>query len=436
MSRLQDLGSQVAAHQDAQRRKVATGAWARERFVNAAVETRAGAGGRRVKVALLAGLAVAAGLIPLLYLARPGKPLTFTVAECSAESCAGGTVNAVGGQTLLRFSDGTRFDLEPATSARVLETNAHGARVAVDSGRARIAVPPGRGGQWSVEAGPYRVLITGTRLDVAWRAGDEQITVSLLEGQVRVSGGNLPAEVAVRAGQTLTASMRGDRWRMDTAAATEPAPSSAPAPPAAPAALETPPSAGSPARAPVAAAAAPRTSAAPPQAGPTRPARAATTPPLAPQWRQLAAAGDFRAAVQEADAEGFDLLCQRASARDLLALSEAARFAGQPARAKAALLSLRRRFSGRPEAAVAGFVLGRLAFDDEHDYRAAGRWFQGYLEANSAGPLSREAAGRLVEALVKAGDRAAARAAARAYLDRFPGGPHAPLAGQVIEAAP
>jgi ferric-dicitrate binding protein FerR (iron transport regulator) len=411
VSRLEDLGSHVAEHQDAQRRKVATGAWSRERFVNAAAalplasasETRAGAGGRR-KVALFAGLAAAAGLIPLLYLARPGKPLTFTVGECSAEACAGGTVSAVGGQSLpLQFSDGTRFDLEPAASARVLETNAHGARVAVDRGRARIAVPPGRGGRWSVEAGPYRVLITGTRLDVAWRANDEQLTVSLHEGQVRVSGGNLPAEVAVRAGQTLTASMRGDRWRMDTTAATEEsAPPSAPVPPSAPAAVETPPSAGSPARAPVAAAAAPRTTAALPHAAPARSAPAAPTsaPAPAPQWRQLAARGDFQAAVQQADAEGFDLLCQRASARDLLALSEAARFAGQPARAKAALLSLRRRFSGRPEAAVAGFVLGRLAFDDEHDYRAAGRWFRGYLDGNSTGPLSREAAGRRVEALV------------------------------------
>jgi hypothetical protein len=58
----------------------------------------------------------------------------------------------------------------------------------------------------------------------------------------------------------------------------------------------------------------------------------------------------------------------------------------------------------------------------------AARWFEVYLRERPRGDLAREAAGRLIEARLGARDRPAARAAARAYLARYPDGPHAALA--------
>jgi TolA-binding protein len=155
-----------------------------------------------------------------------------------------------------------------------------------------------------------------------------------------------------------------------------------------------------------------------------------------PEWRQLAAAGRFQEAMQRAATDGFSGLCNSAPAADLLTLSEVARFARQSARAKEALLALRRRFHERPEASIAAFVLGRLAFDEDRDYPAAALWFKRYLDTSTEAPLSREAAGRLVEALAKARDHAAARTAARDYLDRYPDGPHAHFAAQVLNPGP
>ena len=116
----------------------------------------------------------------------------------------------------------------------------------------------------------------------------------------------------------------------------------------------------------------------------------------------------------------------------MLGLGDTARLAGDSARAKQAYLAVRRRHPGSGAASVAALALGRIAFDHDASFAAAARWFETYLAEQPDGSLAREAAGRLVEAREREGDRVAAGAAARHYLSRWPDGPHAEKARSLL----
>jgi outer membrane protein assembly factor BamD (BamD/ComL family) len=60
-------------------------------------------------------------------------------------------------------------------------------------------------------------------------------------------------------------------------------------------------------------------------------------------------------------------------------------------------------------------------------------WFKIYMDERPGGALSREAEGRIVEALQRSGNRLGAREAAKRYLARYPDGPHAELARSLSE---
>ncbi len=132
------------------------------------------------------------------------------------------------------------------------------------------------------------------------------------------------------------------------------------------------------------------------------------------------------------DENAWARVLRGASASDLMALANAARLAGDPGHASAALLVLRRRFPNHDGAKLAAFTLGRLAFDHSHAYSEAATWFARYLQEAPKGELAREAAGRLIEAHRLADHHASAQGAARKYLIEYPSGPHAELARQEI----
>ncbi|MEM9194301.1 MAG: tetratricopeptide repeat protein, partial [Myxococcota bacterium] len=112
----------------------------------------------------------------------------------------------------------------------------------------------------------------------------------------------------------------------------------------------------------------------------------------------------------------------------ILRLGDAARLARRVDLAERAYRTVRERHGGGALAARAAFALGRLAFDVEGDAAAAARWFSAYLAEAPGGALARDAQGRLMEAQYRAGNATAAREAARTYLERYPNGPHRPLA--------
>ena len=152
-------------------------------------------------------------------------------------------------------------------------------------------------------------------------------------------------------------------------------------------------------------------------------------------WKSLAEQGKYREAVALAEDIGFDVIVARSSASNLMALADVFRRAGNMSRAEQAYRAVRTRFPGTSHASSAAFVLGRMAFEKKKAYAQAARWFEACLQDRKAGGFTREALGRLIEALQRSGDRAKAEKTAREYLDRYPKGPHASLARTLAHEA-
>jgi len=302
-----------------------------------------------------------------------------------------------GGVTPVSFSEGSTLMVQEGGRIRVLSIEKGGARVLVEDGVVDASITPRRSekARWRFEVGPYQVTVKGTKFRMAFRASERSLRVATQEGRVSVSGGCLDAPRAVGAGESLDASCP---------------PREAPAP-------DGPP----PQLAPVVA---------PPLAAPSPVTRAKVTRP--DRWRELLAAGQLQEGLRAAEQANFGQVCQLATAKELLALSDAGRFFGRSRRAVAALGALRRRFPGSSEAGTAAFTLGRIVFEKEHAYAQAANWFETYLKEQPSGPLMGDAFGRLMEARLKSGDGAGARTSAEQYLRRFPEGPYSSEARGIL----
>lgn len=357
----------------------------------------------RATLAWAAPVAVAAVLL-VAVLAWP-RTLRFTVAGFAA--APGAYVAAGSAPSTIRFSDGTEFDVQPATHGRVTTVDRHGARLVLERGVAIARVHHLPDAEWHVAAGPFDVHVVGTKFQVSWDPEREVFRLDLHEGAVVVSGGLLDRGRSVGSGQTLLVSVREGRTdlvpttTLASASPSVPASSSPSAAASASAAIEIDPILSFPSS----------TSAAPPP----RP------------WQPLATAGKYAAALEQAKQLGFANECAHDSARDVLLLGDVARLAGDGEHASDAYRAVRKRFPKSGPAAAAAFALGRLAFDRAHAYSEAATWFETSLHEGGGG-FAREAAGRLIEAKKAAGDLAGAKTAARNYLDKYPDGPHATLA--------
>jgi hypothetical protein len=388
----------------------APGAWhalsrARERD-----RARAAEWPRRWAVPAIA--AAALGLALGGVLARRPRPLTYVVSGGRVEA-NGFVVGEAVAPTELRFSDGTRVRLASGARMLVAAPGPHGVHLRVEEGQAHFEVTHRPGADWSVEVGPYRVQVTGTVFDVRWSAGDEAI-VALRVGSVRVTGPHLAAPLTLAAGQRLvtrlaTSEVRLERGALDEERASAVAPAAARAgPPVDEARPEH--------EAPAPAADRPPSR----LARPARPAAAPAT--LAPiGWSERVARGDGAAVLAAARARGVEHVFSSVDASALVALADAARYAGDPRLSARALVELRRRFPGSAEARAAAFQLGRMA-DDDGDAHAALDWYRRYSGETPRGPFAAEAFGREMLDIERLSGRAAATPLARQYLERFPEG--------------
>jgi transmembrane sensor len=414
MTSLDRLGKKVAEEEDAILERQDRLPAIRQRLFSSGQVPRAPR--RESRRWILGGAFALAASLVLVFALQGSRPLTFVVGTADARGALGAWIAAPEvGELPVRFSDGTLLLLDRGSRARVTSTDTSGANITVERGHARADFVPRQHGQWRVDVGPFQVLVTGTRFDVEWDPGQEHFALALHEGLVTVSGPVIGEGRKVHAGETIQAFCKEKRVEIsdDAAPATTPpgaeravAPGAGPVAPVPP--LETGPD-------PVAAG-----------EGPPSPANAHEG------WRELAAAGKYRKALEAAERGGFEKECERASAEDLVALGDAARFAGQPARAVQALQALRKRFPADPRAGAAAFELGRVAFDQQGSFGEAAKWFAIYLRERPHGSLAREASGRLMESLSKAGDNTGARDAATKYLARYPSGPHSELARNLV----
>lgn len=148
-------------------------------------------------------------------------------------------------------------------------------------------------------------------------------------------------------------------------------------------------------------------------------------------FRLLARANRYRDSLAEAERVGVAAICAAGNASDVLLLGDVARLAGNEGLAEKAYLALRRRFVGGP-ATQAAFMLGRLAQDQRAAYAEAAEYFVLYLREAPGGVFAREAASRLIESRMSAGNREGAKAAAAQYVSRYPTGPYADKARELL----
>ncbi len=407
MSDVRALGQRVAAVQDQDRQLMGGAEQARQSFIRSLRRQSA-----NPKTLLLAASVFGILGLTTTLLFVWNHPITVTVGDARPAVGIGASITAPPDREVpLRFSDGSVVSLSPGGEASIASLERNGGTLGILQGHAGIRIVHNPNTHWAVQAGPYTVTVTGTRFDVDWRPSIPQLIVTLSQGNVVVSDHAQPIPARLSEGQQLV--VLRDTWTIRNSS--EPPPSQ----PVAPASLPTPAASGD---APVAA------ESEPPSATQTVNGLVAARGVPGRNWSALAAHGEYRGAYELVEQNGFEHVCRASTSAELLSLAEVSRFAGHADRALQALQILRIRYAGSGDAALAAFQLGRLTTGGHQ----AASWFRIYLQEQKGGELAREASGRLLEALSRAGDHAGARVVARDYLKLYPQGPHAGFAQKLL----
>jgi hypothetical protein len=378
----------------------------------------------RLSVAgVLATAVVAAWVLPLTG-RLPGNATTRTALSYQVEGgivVDGGYLRESGSDTVrMRFAEGTEFVLSPGTRARLRSVTSSGARIAIEHGTASFQVTPRREALWQVDVGPFLVTVKGTMFTVSWDAVGERFDLRLRHGEVSVTGPVSTGEISVKANQRLVI----DLPKKETVITEEDDGASS-------AGLGSPWSDSADL---VKGPASERPS--PSAARPTGQRTVAAKSGAGRGWGEAVAAGQWDRVLTEVDRAGVKQTLAHASSEDLLALADAARYRRRTGLARAALLAERDRFPGSPSALDAAFLLGRLE-ESRHGERQgemaeAVRWYDTYLSGAPSGTYASEALGRKIIATKGLRGAAAAESLAREYLRRFPAGPYAGAARELL----
>jgi hypothetical protein len=350
---------------------------------------------------------------------RPHAALTYTLN--GEPPPHGGYIAPSAREPVLSFSDGTRVALEPTARARVVDLDHHGARIALDEGRAHVEVAHLPGADWRFEAGPFVINVHGTKFSFGWSARQSRLDVQMESGLVSVSGPLSGGEIFLRAGQTLSVSLNDEG-----------------APAVSPAVGQLGSGAGAASIAQLAPLPSPAPALAPPSP-PDRPRRDSAPRSTARAdstegWAAKLAAGKAAAVVADAERRGLAKVLDSSNSEDLAALADASRFERNDALARRALLAQRRRFPRSVRAREASFLLGRLddAIDDGAD--SALGWYDQYLGEAPGGAYVSEALGRKMMDLERTHRHAEAAAVAAEYQRRFPSGIYVHAAQALVRA--
>jgi TolA-binding protein len=313
----------------------------------------------------------------------------------------------------LLFSDRSEIRVAPTSKLAVVGLDARGSRIALTDGSIDVRVRHRPDTAWRFDAGPFTVDVRGTSFHLAFDATRGRLALHMMTGVVEVRGATDARVFTLRAGESLELfSSPGRKPAAEPAQAVEAAAEGTFSPQEAPTAQ--------------------------PPAAPVRRRVPHVEPGEAPvgtePWPRLIARGDFAAVVHQAERRGLDATVAGASAADLSALADAARYTKRNDLARQALLSLRARFPGTSRASDAAFFLGRLAELTSSSGAAALSWYETYLGESKRGPYTGEALGREIVLLARS-DRDRARKAAQTYLERFPKGAQAALAKSLLQSA-
>ncbi len=169
--------------------------------------------GRVARWAALAAAALVAVAALVVYRGTP-RPLAYEIAGASPND--GGYLQGTkGSPAVAHFTDGTEVRVNTGARARIVDGDAHGARVALEQGRAHLRVVHRPEARWSVEAGPFSIAVTGTEFDAEWSAADGVLVVEMRSGAVIVRGPLATDGIGVHGGQRLIASVPDGRLHIE-----------------------------------------------------------------------------------------------------------------------------------------------------------------------------------------------------------------------------
>jgi hypothetical protein len=384
-------------------------------------------------VAATATLSVAAAGI--LFFTR-SQALTYRVVN---GAMVDGTRIVGGAATEVRFSDGSELSLSQGAETHIATLDAHGGRVSLDEGSARVKIAKLPGAAWTLGAGPYSVRVTGTAFSLHWSRRDEAFSIAMQSGSVVVTGPLVGSGLSLHAGQRCT--VTGGRLvvendgALDAAARAETAPRGDATP-----AGEAPASSATATNVPAPSAAATDVPAPSANATVERPtterehptSNDAPAPAHELDWRKKAAAGAFGDVIDAAERRGLDTTLATAPLDDLAALADSARYSRRTGIARRTLFAERARFPRSGAAHDAAFLLGRLAEDDGG---GALDWYDRYLAESPHGAYASQALGRKMMLVYQERGETAARPIAADYLARFPDGAYAATARKLTAGA-
>jgi len=342
------------------------------------------------------------------------KALTFRVDNSATPGTLDSYVSAPAQAPLeLRFSEGSHVVLQPLSRGRVSQTSTRGATMVLEDGRAHAEIVHRDDSEWRVLAGPFVVGVTGTSFDVAFDVATQTFVLKMQSGKVRVTGPGLSEPVEVRGDQRLVLSAKGTEPLKPLAAVPPPAIPPVSGTQAPEASCDTANAAGPPAT--------------PAAVGSTH---RANSPQDAESFGQLGARGQHQRIIELAEKHGFDAAVAASNRADLLALGNAARFAGRANLAGMAYRAVRDRFGKSSEATTAAFFLGRMS--ESARPAQAISWYECYVAEAPTGVWVAEALGRRMAILNDSSGGPAAQTAAKEYLERFPSGPYAGFARKIL----
>jgi transmembrane sensor len=302
---------------------------------------------------------------------------------------------------VVRLPDGSTVNVSRAR-ATILPESDHRIRVQIERGEAAFSVVHHDDTRWEVEAGPFTVVVVGTRFECAWDPDRREFWLRLAEGAVRVRG---PAglDQLMRAGEFVRAAVGEQRvqWDGPLRSATEPA-------------LGHDASADARSTGNDAATTADVITV-------PRPASSSAA------WITMLRAGRTREALSRAQSDGFGRSISVGDPEALMLLADIARAQGQSEQARAAWAEVRARFGRSAQAGASRFLEGRLLADQLHQPDQARAMFERYLIEQPSGPFAESARARLLAEYTRLDERGATRTQqlARDYLRLHPEGPSA-----------
>lgn len=365
---------------------------------------------RRIRIAVLSAMAAAVILLGVSY---------FIFSSFSFDT---GTINSdahrwvkVGPDDSEQISleDGTQVVFLQNSTGRISQNVTHRGEVSLENGRVTLAVPHRQDTNWKVFAGPYKVAVTGTKFEVRWNPQSSDLTVNVFEGSVVVTGPLLETGHSVTSNRSLSANLQQSSVQMT------------PVDPSLENQQHTDTGTGSKQRSAVRSGRKSGT-----HGVYSRLSNAAqknrkteSVDPL--EWVTYAQNGQYDKVSEIIQSTGLNQMLKDAPPSAWLILGNAARQSRDFNTARTVYSNLRDRYPNSGHATTAALYLGRMAFDQQHQYAVAAKWFKIYLSEQKGGTLHREVLGRLMETQYKANMHSDAKHTATKYLEQYPEGPQA-----------